>query len=70
MTPDDFAHWHEELGISRAEAARRLQCSKNSITSWLMGRNDIPYVVALACAALAAELPPYAKPEPKKGKRS
>jgi transcriptional regulator with XRE-family HTH domain len=73
MTPADFAHWRATLGISQAEAARRLQCSKNSMTSWLTGRNDIPYIVGLACAALAAGLPPYAAPTTtptKKGTRS
>lgn len=58
MTADDFIAWRAHLGISGAEAARRLGVSKNMPAAYEKGR-PIPLYVALACAALAFGLPPW-----------
>jgi len=54
LTPDEFIAWRNALGISRAEAARRLGLHANSMTNYEQGRTPIPLKVALACAMIAA----------------
>lgn len=63
MTADDFIAWRAHMKINRAEAARRLGAHPNSITNYERGRTEIPLHVALACAALAFNLPPW-RPQP------
>lgn len=60
MMAQDFEAVHHRLGISRAELCRRLGLSLNSGTAYAKGRAEIPPYIALACAALLAELPPVA----------
>jgi transcriptional regulator with XRE-family HTH domain len=59
MTPADFIALHDRLGISRAELCRRLGIAPNTGTAYALGRQRIPLTVALACAAVAFNLPPY-----------
>jgi len=59
MTATDFIAWRTHLGISGAEAGRRLGLAPNTITSYERDRSTIPTHVALACSALAVGLPPW-----------
>ena len=63
MTAADFIDLYRRLGISRAELCRQIGIAPNSGTAYAMGRKKIPRTVALACAAVALNIPPYgAKP--------
>jgi len=59
MTATDWTAWCLHLGISNAEAARRLGVSKNMPTAYERGTRPIPLHIALACASLAYGLPPW-----------
>jgi len=59
MTPADFIEWRTLLGISRAEAGRRLGVHANSMTNYEKGRSEIPLYIALACTAVVWKLPPW-----------
>lgn len=59
MTPSDFTAWRAHLGLSRAEAARRLGCGINQPQIWEEGKTPIPEYIALACAAIAFGLPAW-----------
>ena len=59
MTAADFIALHQQLGISRAALCRLIGIAPNSGTAYAMGRKPIPLTVALACAAVAFNLPPY-----------
>lgn len=61
MTCDDLHQLAIDLGISRAELAKRLGIAPNTATAYAKGRRPIPRTVALACAAIAAGLNPYAE---------
>jgi transcriptional regulator with XRE-family HTH domain len=58
MTPADLTAWRNSLGISRAEACRRLGIAPNTWTAYQEGRVTIPRYIALACAALSDGLEP------------
>lgn len=65
MTPADLRAWQARMGISALEAARRLGVAQHTYLDWARGisRNTgkpvrLTKVVALACAALEADLPP------------
>ena len=68
MTANEFIAWRESLGLSRAEAARRLGLHANSMTNYEHERTDIPLYIALACAALSAGLQPWSIRAPKGAK--
>jgi transcriptional regulator with XRE-family HTH domain len=59
MTPADLTQWRDTLGISRAEACRRLGIAPNTWTAYQTGRVVIPRYIALACAALIRGLEPW-----------
>lgn len=65
MTPTDLVSWRRELGISRAEASRRLGVSERMLAYYEAGKREdgraveIPRTVALACSALYHRLPPF-----------
>lgn len=65
MAPDSFRAWRKRHGWTQAEAAAQLGLGKRVVELYEAGwRNDtntaveIPKTVALACAALDAELAP------------
>lgn len=68
MTGAEFIAWREMLGISRAEACRRLGIHPNSVTVWEKGERAIPMTVALACTAVARKLKPWPLPAKKEKK--
>ena len=61
MTPADFSAWAAAMkaarGWSGRRCARELGCSANTVVTWK--RFGAPTYIALACAALAADLPPW-----------
>ena len=59
MNAQEFTDLHRRLKISRAELCRRIGIAPNSGTAYAAGRKPIPLTVALACAAVAFNLPPY-----------
>lgn len=67
MTPSDLRAWQQAMGISGREAARRLGVSQATYQDWTTGKSRTTgkpvtpsRTVALACAALAAGLEPWA----------
>jgi hypothetical protein len=62
MTSHDFNDLQARLGVSRAELCRRIGIAYNSGIAYSTGKADIPKPIALACAAVAAGIPPYAEP--------
>ena len=59
MTPAEFTEWRGLLGLSKTAAARTLGISRNMPHRYENGEAPIPRYVALACAAVAFNLPPY-----------
>ncbi len=59
MTAISFAAWRARLGFTKADAARRLGLSRNSVQAYEQGTSPIPLHVALACAALALGIAPH-----------
>lgn len=59
MTPDDLIAWRKTLGLSQADAALKLGAGRRSIQQWESGQYDIPRYIALACSAIALNVPPY-----------
>jgi hypothetical protein len=62
MTSDDFNQLQAKLGVSRAELCRRIGIAYNTGIAYSTGTAKIPKPIALACAAVAAGLAPYAEP--------
>ena len=67
MTPSDLRAWQAHMGYTYDTAAAALGVSRGTYADWLAGRSrttgrpiKIRRMVALACAALAAGLDPYA----------
>lgn len=58
MTPASLLAWMERLHFNKVEAANRLGIARTTLDRYLDGRNEIPHVVALACAAIAQGVPP------------
>jgi len=59
MTPAQFTEWRGRLGLSKTAAAEALGISRNMPQRYEAGAAHIPRYVALACAAVAFNLPPY-----------
>lgn len=59
MTPDDFIQWRKSRGLTGAAASRILGIAPNTVTAYEKGRAEIPRHIALACAAVAFDLPPW-----------
>lgn len=59
MTPDDLRSWHDAHGHTYDSGATALGVSRATYGAWLAGTTAIPGPVGLACAALAAGLPPW-----------
>ena len=67
MTPADLRAWQAHMGYTYDTAAAALGVSRSSYADWIAGRSrttgkpiKISRLVALACAALAAGLGPWA----------
>lgn len=67
MTPADLRAWQAQMGLTGREAARRLGVSQATYQDWTTGKSRTTgkpvtpsRTVALACAALAAGLEPWA----------
>lgn len=65
MTPEEFKRWRKALGFSQERAAAALGMSRSMVVNYEAGKRredgrlvEIPRVVALACAAVAAGLEP------------
>ena len=70
MTTDDFRAWHNAMGYTYDTGSAALGVSRGTYADWLSGRSrttgrpiKISRIVALACAALAAGLGEWARPE-------
>lgn len=64
MTSSDLRAWLSAMGYTNYRAAQELGVSQSTIANWLDGTAKISRAVALACAALAVGLAPYAPPKP------
>ena len=56
MTVQEFKHWRWLMRFKQREAAEALGVTKNAVARWEMGDQPIRRVVALACAAIRANL--------------
>lgn len=70
MTPAEFRAWQAQMGYTYHTAAAALGVSRGTYADWLAGRSrttgkpiQISRLVALACAALAAGLDAYPRPD-------
>ena len=59
MTPKDFTDWRSRLNLSKTAAAEALGISKNMPQRYENGTTDVPRHIALACSAIALNIPPY-----------
>ena len=57
MLAQDFEDWLTHMGFSGREAGRQLGLSKDTVLKYR--KEGCPLYVALACAALAFNLPPW-----------
>ncbi len=61
MTGADLAAWRARLKLNKSEAAATLGLSLLSYRRYERGKHPIPLYVALACSAVAHNLPPYGR---------
>jgi len=65
MTPTDLTAWRQRLGLTKGQAAAALGVSYSMFRYYEAGKREdgraveIPRTVALACAAVAYDLPPW-----------
>lgn len=64
MTPDDLRAWQASLGLTYDTAAESLGMSRSAYAAMIAGQSRIDRRTALACAALAAGLGPWAVTPP------
>lgn len=62
MTPDDLRAWQSHMGYIYDTAAQALGMSRSSYAAMIAGTSRIDQRTALACAALAAGIGPWATP--------
>lgn len=58
MTSDDLRAWQKQMNLTYDGAAAALGVSRATYARYI--QNGAPYSIGLACAALVANLPPYA----------
>ena len=61
MTPDDLRAWQAHMGLTQRAAAEALGITHAAYSSMVLGKSGIDLRTALACAALAAGLGPWAQ---------
>lgn len=68
MTPSDFRAWQAHMGLTVRAAAELLGVSPSTVQDWRTGTSrstgkpiELPPMLALACAALAAGLGPWSQ---------
>lgn len=54
MTPEGFRAWRRSLGLTQAQAAARLDKTRNTVGNYELGNTPVPLCVELACAAISA----------------
>ena len=60
MTPADLRAWRAAMFLTQQQAAEALGVSLRTVKSWEAGFAAPPAFLALACAALAAGVDPWA----------
>lgn len=58
MTPASLAAWMARQKLNKVETAAALGIARTTLDRYLDGRTEIPKLVALACAAVARDIPP------------
>ncbi|VFR81344.1 hypothetical protein RAN3_2561 [plant metagenome] len=61
MTADELRAWADRQGLTFDTAAATLGVGRRTYARWASGEVDISRIVALACAAVEAGLPPLGK---------
>lgn len=64
MTPADLKAWQQAMGYTYETAAEALGISRSGFQKLLSGANPIDKRTALACAAIAAGVPPWGSTAP------
>lgn len=66
MTPADLMTWRKDLGLTQRKAAEKLGYGLTQYGAMERGPSIsvLPISVALACAAIAAGIPPYPEKKP------
>ncbi len=59
MTPADLQHFLAEQSLSQRKAAIALAVSQDRLRRWLSGAQPIPKHIALACGAIAHDVPEW-----------
>ena len=68
MTAEQLTWWQISLGLSNSAAAERLCMSRRHFIRLRRGLSPIPGYLGLACAAIAAGVPPWAADPPRDDK--
>ena len=63
MTPSELRAWQTHMGYTYETAAEALGMSRSGFAKLLAGDHQIDRRTALACAALAAGMDAWARPE-------
>ena len=61
MTGEEFKRWMGAVGLNKAQTARTLNLSRNSVAKYEL--EGAPVSIAYACAAIAAGLKPWGSGE-------
>lgn len=61
FTGADLAKWRARMNYTTRTAPEALGCSRQAYMNWENGTHDVPRYIALAAAALALGIDPYAR---------
>lgn len=56
MTPEEFKHRREELGLSQSELSRMLGVPRLTVWRWEHGRQAVPAIMRMALRGVEATL--------------